>query len=727
MKTFMLIAVLVAAFLALPTGLDSCAIGPPEPIFATKKRPGDRHNEFLRGKLGVIQSRYEQRDLISAYRILSGQPLSADEEAEIYRPEEAQPVDTFNRTSLDAWFEVRGRVAGMNDDLRYRLSPYKSRPTDYLYFRNCLDDAFHTARATFEKRAEKWGADSPQLREWLTAQDLVFTNCSATTASIPDAPTPQMDPLLAADREYQIAAALFYAGQWEKSRQAFDRIAQSKTSPWRTIAPYVAARTSIREGLLDDRPEALNDAERRLKAIAGDPKHEWREASQRLLSYVRLQADPVSRMKELGTLLSGPGKGAEARASLEEFSYLYNRLGSPRGSASIAKLAASTDLADWLLSVDGHSDGTINHHALDQWRKKRTPAWLIAALVRADDPKDMDEVVAAARRVLPSAPAYESAAYYGIAHEARSGRKDSARRWADEALRHKLTVSGRNLILAERMKLARNWNEFVRDAPRRPEPKVVLFDNNEVDSEEQPVETKTAPLFDYDSADLFNRRIPLRLWVEAAADPLLSPHLQLQLAQTGWFRAALLGRSEEARKLMDRIVQMQPQAAAAARELSAAKDPAEARFAAVFLMMRAPRLRPFVPVGNVLISDLSSLKDRPVSAYWGFENCMPFAADPNAADGFLTSPQRAEATAEWEELEATAPSGANYFAEQTLLWARSHPDDPRVPQALHLAVQGTRYGCKDKDTGDYSKQAFQLLHQRYPKSPWTAKTKYWYK
>jgi hypothetical protein len=41
-------------------------------------------------------------------------------------------------------------------------------------------------------------------------------------------------------------------------------------------------------------------------------------------------------------------------------------------------------------------------------------------------------------------------------------------------------------------------------------------------------------------------------------------------------------------------------------------------------------------------------------------------------------------------------------------------------------VRATRYGCTDKDTPRFSKAAFDLLHRRYPKSPWAEKTKYWY-
>ncbi|HKA53560.1 MAG TPA: hypothetical protein VKJ47_07840 [Candidatus Binatia bacterium] len=58
-----------------------------------------------------------------------------------------------------------------------------------------------------------------------------------------------------------------------------------------------------------------------------------------------------------------------------------------------------------------------------------------------------------------------------------------------------------------------------------------------------------------------------------------------------------------------------------------------------------------------------------------------------------------------------------------ITWAKEHPDDPRIPAALHRAVKSARYGCT---SGELSRQAFQLLHKRYPESEWTRKTKYWY-
>ena len=46
---------------------------------------------------------------------------------------------------------------------------------------------------------------------------------------------------------------------------------------------------------------------------------------------------------------------------------------------------------------------------------------------------------------------------------------------------------------------------------------------------------------------------------------------------------------------------------------------------------------------------------------------------------------------------------------QVLAWAKRTPDDPCMPEALHLAVRSTRYGCTNAKTTQFSKQADELL------------------
>jgi TolA-binding protein len=69
----------------------------------------------------------------------------------------------------------------------------------------------------------------------------------------------------------------------------------------------------------------------------------------------------------------------------------------------------------------------------------------------------------------------------------------------------------------------------------------------------------------------------------------------------------------------------------------------------------------------------------------------------------------------------------NYLCRQVIQWATNNPQDPRVPEALHLAVNSTRHGCTDSASGRWSKAAFDLLHRKYPNSTWAKKTPYWFK
>ena len=93
---------------------------------------------------------------------------------------------------------------------------------------------------------------------------------------------------------------------------------------------------------------------------------------------------------------------------------------------------------------------------------------------------------------------------------------------------------------------------------------------------------------------------------------------------------------------------------------------------------------------------------------------------------FLTPAQRATAEKQYATLAALG-AAPNYLCRQVIEWGTKNPGDPRVPEALHLAVKTTRYGCADKQTGKWSKAAYDFLHQHYPNNAWTKQTPYWFK
>jgi hypothetical protein len=137
-------------------------------------------------------------------------------------------------------------------------------------------------------------------------------------------------------------------------------------------------------------------------------------------------------------------------------------------------------------------------------------------------------------------------------------------------------------------------------------------------------------------------------------------------------------------------------------------------------MLKYPGMRPYVDPGVSRMTPLGEIDDFRDN-WW----CAPTQNAAPPIPDFLSEADKAAAAREVEKLAAlgTAP---NYLAAQAVAYATRKPDDPRAAEALHLAVRSTRYGCKDDETTQFSRQAFQLLHKRYPASEWAKKTKYYY-
>lgn len=96
---------------------------------------------------------------------------------------------------------------------------------------------------------------------------------------------------------------------------------------------------------------------------------------------------------------------------------------------------------------------------------------------------------------------------------------------------------------------------------------------------------------------------------------------------------------------------------------------------------------------------------------------------------FLTAAQEARASSEWKQLLALG-SAADYLPREIVAWAKTHPEDPSVPEALHYAWRANRYGCAENRRDNvvaenWLRDIFVLLHKRYPDSEWTKKTRVW--
>ena len=739
----LLLLLAAGALLLDPPAGESCGPFLPDAQFVYVRAPGP---EFLHGQLGIVQPKYLRWNLVVAYRYLSDVPLSEDEVralGPVQWPTVQYPPGLQMGGPLAAalWFQARNAVPGVQPLKQMDVYRHTMINGYYAAYQNCMDDAFDAARATLAARMKLWGEKSPNVTEWLRGQDAVFANCGGDrlvfTAPPPrieraayQAPpplAPGADPLLAADRQYQTAAAEFYAAKFTDAGQAFRAVGANAASPWRGAAPYLIARTLIRQGTVDGDQDALGRAEAALQAILKDPNQQrWHGSARGLLEYVRGQLHPEDRMAELGAALAKRGSGEQIRRDLTDFTMLWDRKGDGP--------AARSELADWITSFQTGDKA----HAVERWRASGAAPWLIAALSWSS-PNDeaAPELIAAARKLQPASPAYPTAVFHGIRLQAGRKEREEARTWADEALAKGPAPDARNAFLAERLALARDWTEFLRFAPRRP------VAANAAGADE-PLSNYTAfirpgPVFDWDAAETFNRETPLDLWVDASRNPLLPANLQADVAQAGWVRAIVLNRAAEARELAARAAALAPELAGGMREYGAQRDTAAARFAAVLFMLRNPGLSPVVREGFGRYREKPAQLDDLRDNWWRLVSSTEALASGNPSRGylrqavggsvpaeFLSAAQRRQGSSEWASLIGSAAAAPDYFCSQTLGWARAHPDDARAPEALHLCVRSTRYGLRSGETGSWSRRAFQLLHSRYARSKWAAQTRYWY-
>jgi hypothetical protein len=716
-----------------PGDLSSCGPFFPEAVFTGKAQPLDEPRYFG-GQLDILQPHYARIYLMVAYRYLTGIGVAkADQQALLAKP--AVP-DYFwgdpRSAAVQAWLEVRIQVgappfdtAGPNPINRIKVLPGN------FGILNCGDDAFRNATATLTERGRA-GASHDDLRAWVAAQDQVFSNCSEPEVwpprpkpaepSIPAVLPASAAPWKQADRVYQIAAAEFYAGQYDAACADFLRIAGDRSSPWHGIAPYLAARALIRKSTTVD-PAAAPAAQEQLRKVLADPDAAaWHESARGLARYLLARTEPERVLSDLAHAVATEKNGVagamnDYRLMLDHYSNRGKEF--PRGD----------DITDWIAAMqNGPAD-----QALAKWRATRSAPWLVAALTYADRPDQ--ELMAAAAKVAATSPAFPTVEF----HRLRLLPPDEARPALDAALRRQMPVSARNLFLAARMRVSRDWDDLLRYAPRtvasnfEPGPWGVPAPPAGAASGDRPGAGREMH-FDEDAARILDRQAPLALLRLCARNGRLPPDLQLHVARAAWVRSILLNDNGTASDMAKAMGSLSPPLKAYADGYLAAPDEKTRGFAAAWLLLNNPGMRVSIDSGAGRLTPTAKI-DSYLGNWWCPANIarqpmnapleLLYQGEPPEAR-FLTAAQRSEADQEQKRL-AAAPAAPTFLARQTVEWIEAHPDDPRAPEALHLAVQAGHYSCRgDGDTDRWVKRAFQLLHTRYPKTAAARRTPYWF-
>ncbi len=751
---------LVTALLFNAHAAFACGPFSIEAVFSFKVHPEFPLAKFAAGEIGILQPTLARSYLVVAYRMLGGEGFSTEEQKQLT----ALWAERMNYGASDsedswskAWTTARKAVPGINPLAEVAIYRNREAPNEYETYVNCQRDAFDTAAETLRDRINKFGAASTAIKDWVEAQDEVFANCSEGDR-VPAQLAANADPLLRRDRAYQTAAANFYAGKFAEAQKQFDAIAKDSASPWRQTAAYLAGRVLLRKaslGAAESKSETLTQAEEVFKKVLSDGTlTKVHPASRRLLKLVHLRLHPDLTVRELATSLMKRGND-NLKQDLIDYTILLDGFIGDADSEPRKDFPAALrhdDLTDWIVTIEAGDEASLNH-ALDRWHATSSPRWLLAALgkVSPNNPQTA-ALLASADKVDPQSSAFSTAAFHQIRLAIEAGKVDQARARLDEVLsRHKsqLTASSLNFFLGQRMNLATNLNEALKFAQRVP----ADFSWDE-DGREMPADVgddsefkslKGQPLFDLDGATLLNERLPLSV-LQQATTAGLPAHLRLDSAQATWLRAVVLDDSRTAKEVAPTLKALSPAAAPLVDEYLAAQAEDARKFSGIFAWLKLPGLQPEVHAGigrrsplevqdqyrdnwwcaGTIVAPESADKDA-VAETTAQPSATPLAVRENIpSPSFLSEAEKAAAHSQHARLAALGPA-PNYLCRQVIGWVERHPTDPRGPEALHLAVKTTRYGCTDKETRKWSKAAYDVLHKRFPGNPWTKKTPYWFK
>ena len=300
----------------------ACGPEPTTPMFSFKTSPELPFTEFAQGKLGIIKPTFGRKTLVIAYRYLNGGSFTAEEQQQLVAALWGKaPEDGDESAAVKAWTATRKEV--LKDE--QLPSIYTERQYGgYDFFPNCTQNAFEVAAETLKDRIARHGADNNDVKAWLSAQDTVFQNCSAG-AQIPVELGAGSPAWLRKDRDYQIAAAHFYSLNFDEARGRFENIAADNESPWQEIAPYLVARTFVRQASLTAEPrkrEFYQQAEIQLRRVSMSGG-KFAAPAARLLSLVKYHIHPEERVVELGRVLAAGGSD-NVRQDLIDYAWLLD-------------------------------------------------------------------------------------------------------------------------------------------------------------------------------------------------------------------------------------------------------------------------------------------------------------------------------------------------------------------------------------------------------------------
>lgn len=775
---------LASLFLSFPVyKAEACGPVFPSAVIINWTHPDMPLKLFAQGNIGVVQPSWARSYMCVAYRYLNNAPLNEKEQESIVRlwHKRLGEVDFFAEGTytdpLDKYLKVRAKAMGMTDKEYYQVySPASSYGTE----QRIVGSAYDTARITLEERISKFGPKSPQVKEWIKGQDHVFGIGFDKEKSIPPALGADADPLIRADRDYQIAAANFYLKKYGEAAKIFEQIGKDKNSPWSKWAPYLVARCKVNSACDGGDYSSYDDARATVKALLNaetnkDKRQDYVDFLGRLDA---TEARPGDILDKLTPAIS-KGHNEAYGHDVGDVTVLMDKIYYEGNSEDEDKTKSTYDfskhdLLDWIdtfqrpfdylysASVEEKKKEQAKYSAsaqkaLTKWRKTKSNPWLVAAVSAnsLSNPANKDLLDAALS--LPSSnPAYLTANFYAIDALIAQKKTAEARKRIQNILAMKnLPPTTQNMYKAQLMAVANSTSEYLQAScfnfPTESDNNLYL-PANWIKVEKQDNFNIASSGWDGMVSDDLNRNLPLSKLIELCKDNSLPLDFRKKLTACAWIKAQTLNSPESAKQLSGNFSAYYPALASMIKACDAATNATTRQVLLAKLMNKAYGATPYLQGGVPRMGSAMTEFNWYHNNYW---LPLPLKVETKTSDDgegwewpqvvapgndtihtmmksyykpgiskLLTPQEKGAAAKELLTMYNNHPS--KLLGEAVIRYSQSNPKDADAPELLHLIVKLPKWSGSSPVGSDYSKKAFKVLHANFKGSKWAKKATCWY-
>lgn len=774
---------LASLFLSFPVyRAEACGPIFPSAVIINWTHPDMPLKLFAQGNIGIVQPSWARSYMCVTYRYLNNAPLNEKEQSSIVRlwHKRLGEVDFFAEgvytDPLDKYLKARAKVMGLSDKEYYQVySPASSYGTE----QKIAGSAYQIARKTLEERVQKFGEKSPQVKEWINGQDHVFGIGYDKEKSIPQALGADADPLIRADRNYQIAAANFYLKKYGEAAKIFEQIEKDKNSPWSKWAPYLIARCKVNSACDGGDYASFEDAKIYVKKLLDSETN--KEKRQDYLDFLgRLEATELSPGDMLDKL--APAISKEHSESyghdVGDVTVLLDKIyfdGDSEGDKSKESYDLSKhDLLDWIDTFqkpfDYFSYSSVEEKqkereknavkakkALAKWRKTKSNPWLVAAISSnsLSSPANKD-LLDEALQLQSSNPAYLTANFYAIHALIEQKKIGEARKRIESILTMKnLPPTTQNMYKAQLMAVADSANQYLQAScfnfPTESDNNLYL-PPNWLKVENKSDFNIASSGWDGMVSDDLNRNLPLNKLVELCADKSLPADFRKKITACTWVRAQILNRPDAAKQVSSSFASFYPTLASSIKACDAANLPQLRQVLLAKLMNKAFGATPYLQGGVPRMGSSMLEFNWYHNNYWlplpvkletkkpedgeGWEWPQVVAPGNETIDTMmrsyykpgvsrlLSAQERSAAAKELQTMFTNHPS--RLLGDAVISYSQSNPKDQDTPELLHLIVKLPKWSGSSPIGSEYSKKAYKILHSNFKGSKWAKKATCWY-